>query len=171
MSNIVPIPSRQQAMEEVRNNPELVNQANVQSLVQKTLNQLNSIERRLDDLENQGFAGRVWGAITGSNQRNMVSLMRDLADSQQTTVKLVLTLAVYHAQNAAVMDGVIGELERAKGVNTRSANHIAFLYEQVQLIRESALREKPHRSFKGIIIPSTVIAILVVVYMFLMILK
>ena len=57
--------------------------------------------------------------------------------AQQTTIKLVLTLAIYHAQNVTVMDEILGELDKAKGVHTRTASHIEFLYDQVQMIRDT----------------------------------
>ena len=138
----LPIPSERQVREAVRNNPRLVDETQVRSIVRESLSIIENIEYRLDQLENQGFFSRMWGALTGSTQREMISLMRDLAQSQQTTIKLVLTLAVYHAQNVKVMNEILDELNRAKGLHTRTASHIEFLYEQVQLIRDMHGRRK-----------------------------
>ncbi|WP_106769626.1 hypothetical protein [Paenibacillus faecalis] len=75
--------------------------------------------------------------------------------AQQTTIKLVLTLAVYHAQNIAVMDEIQDELDKAKGVHSRTASHIEFLYEQVQMIRDTRrIRKKPVAGRLGIWIAS-----------------
>ncbi|MFC6334258.1 hypothetical protein ACFP56_16640 [Paenibacillus septentrionalis] len=142
---IVKWPDQRQVTETVKENPKLVDQTQVKDIVQETLNQLSSIEHRLDRLENQGVVDRVIGSITGSTNRELITLMRDLTQAQQTTIKLVLTLAVYHAQNIAVMDEILDELGKAKGVHTRTASHIEFLYEQVQMIRDTPphTRKKP----------------------------
>lgn len=134
---MVNLPSKRQVDEAVKENPRLVDQNQVKSIVQHSLSQLSSIEHRLDRLENQGVIGRVIGSITGSTNKEMIALMRDLTQAQQTTIKLVLTLAIYHAQNVTVMDEILGELDKAKGVHTRTASHIEFLYDQVQMIRDT----------------------------------
>jgi hypothetical protein len=142
-AKVVSIPNERQVQEIIKNNPRLVDETQVRSIINEGLSLLANIEYRLDRLENQGFLGRVWGSITGSTNREMISLMRDLSQTQQTTIKLVLTLAVYHAQNVKVMNEILDELDRAKGLHTRTASHIEFLYEQVQLIRDIHGKRKP----------------------------
>lgn len=149
--DMIRLPNQRQINEAVQENPRLVDQTQVKAIVQQSLSQLSSIEHRLDRLENQGVVGRVIGSITGSTNRELITLMRDLTQAQQTTIKLVLTLAVYHAQNIAVMDEILDELDKAKGVHTRTASHIEFLYEQVQMIRDTRrTRKKPVAGRLGI---------------------
>jgi hypothetical protein len=142
-ANAVSIPNKRQVQETIKNNPRLVDESQVRSIVNECLSQLASIEYRLDRLENRGFLGRMWDIVSGQTHREMISLMRDLSQTQQTTIKLVLTLAVYHAQNVKVMNEILDELDRAKGLHTRTASHIEFLYEQVQLIRDMHGKRKP----------------------------
>ncbi len=165
---IVKWPDQRQVAETVKENPKLVDQTQVKEIVQQSLNQLSSIEHRLDRLENQGVVGRVIGSITGSTNRELITLMRDLTQAQQTTIKLVLTLAVYHAQNIAVMDEILNELDKAKGVHTRTASHIEFLYEQVQMIRDTRrTRKKPVAGRLGMLVVALMF-IIALTYLFLM---
>jgi len=49
------------------------------------------------------------------------------------------------------MDEILDELDKAKGVHTRTASHIEFLYEQVQMIRDMRrTRKKPVAGRLGI---------------------
>jgi len=160
------IPTQQQVNAAVNQNPRMIDPTQVRTIVRNSLNQLLSIEHRIDKMENQGFLGRLWGGLTGSNQRGMLSLMRDLTYAQQTTIKLVLTLAMYHAQNVEVMDEILDELDKAKNVHTRTASHIEFLYDQVILIKEMRNRTPAsNKLMKGILIGGvftvTVIGVLV----------
>lgn len=142
-ASAVSIPNKRQVQETIKNNPRLVDETQVRSVVSECLSQLANIEYRLDRLENRGFLGRMWDIVSGHTHREMISLMRDLSQTQQTTIKLVLTLAMYHAQNVKVMDEILDELDRAKGMQTRTASHIEFLYEQVQLIRDMNRKRQP----------------------------
>lgn len=162
----VNLPSKRQVDEAVKENPRLVDQNQVKSIVQHSLSQLSSIEHRLDRLENQGVIGRVIGSITGSTNKEMISLMRDLTQAQQTTIKLVLTLAVYHAQNVTVMDEILDELDKAKGVHTRTASHIEFLYEQVQMIRDTHRPQKKQLAGKLALSAAVLASVFVVAYLF-----
>lgn len=164
---IIQLPNQRQVDEAVKDNPRLVDQTQVRTIVQQSLSQLSSIEHRLDRLENQGVIGRVIGSITGSTNRELITLMRDLTQAQQTTIKLVLTLAVYHAQNVTVMDEVLDELDKAKGVHTRTASHIEFLYEQVQMIRDTQpARRKPFAGRLRILF-TIIVSIAVIFFFFL----
>lgn len=137
MKDVQPsLPTQQQVSAVVNQNPRLIDQSQVRSIVRDSLNQLLSIEHRIDKMENQGLLGRLWGGVTGANQREMLALMRDLTYAQQTTIKLVLTLAMQHAQNVEVINEILDELDKAKGVHTRTASHIQLLYDQVVLIKE-----------------------------------
>lgn len=147
------LPTQQQVNAVVNQNPRMIDPTQVRAIVRNSLNQLLSIEHRIDKMENQGFLGRLWGGLTGSNQREMLALIRDLTYAQQTTIKLVLTLAMCHAQNVAVIDELLDELDKAKGVHTRTASHIEFLYDQVVLIKE--MQNRPPASnklMKGLLI-------------------
>ncbi|NOU57216.1 hypothetical protein HN020_21190 [Brevibacillus borstelensis] len=147
------LPTQQQVIAAVKQNPRLIDPTQVRAIVRNSLNQLLSIERRIDKMENQGFFGRLWGGLTGSNQREMLALMRDLTYAQQTTIKLILTLAMCHAQNVAVIDELLDELDKAKGVHTRTASHIELLYEQVVLIKEMQNKQPTsNKLMKGILI-------------------
>lgn len=163
------VPSKQQVKAATKANPQLKRQDEVRGIVQHSLQQLSAIECRLDRLENQGLIGRVWGSITGSTQREMVSLMRALTQSQQTTIKLVLTLAIYHAENVAVMDEILDELGKAKGVHTRTASHIEFLYEQVEILRDVQIsgKQQPATLIRKLLLPAAMVAgLLALVYPF-----
>ncbi|ALS24622.1 hypothetical protein [Paenibacillus naphthalenovorans] len=163
----VSLPSKRQVNEVVKENPRLVDQNQVKSIVQQSLSQLSSIEHRLDRLENQGVIGRVIGSITGSTNKEMISLMRDLTQAQQTTIKLVLTLAVYHAQNVAVMDEILDELDKAKSVHTRTASHIEFLYDQVQMIRDTHRPQKKQLAGRwAMFAAGLLVSVIVATYLF-----
>ncbi|RAV02699.1 hypothetical protein [Paenibacillus sp. YN15] len=86
--------------------------------------------------------------------------MRALAQSQQTTIKLVLTLAIHHAENVAVMDEILDELGKAKSVHTRTASHIEFLYEQVETLRDVQVSRKrqPATLIRKLLLPAAVVA-------------
>ncbi|RNB53517.1 hypothetical protein EDM57_19680 [Brevibacillus gelatini] len=147
------LPAKLQVEAAIKQNSRLVDETKVRTIVRDSMNQLLSIEHRIDKLENQGFLGCLWGGLTGSNQREMLSLMRDFTYTQQTTIKLVLTLAMYHAQNVAVMDEILDELDKAKGVHTRTASHIEFLYDRVVLIKEMQNKSPAsNKLIKGILI-------------------
>jgi len=148
-ANVVSIPNKRQVRETIKNEPRLVDEMQVRSGVSECLSQLANIDYRLDRLENWGFLGRMWDIISGQGQREMIALMRELSQTQQTTIKLVLTLAVYHAQNLKVINEILDELNRAKGLQMRTASHIEFLYEQVQLIRDTyGKRKAPIRNIR-----------------------
>ncbi|MFD2370913.1 hypothetical protein ACFSO0_13345 [Brevibacillus sp. GCM10020057] len=162
------LPTQQQVNAAVNQNPRMIDPTQVRAIVRNSLNQLLSIEHRIDKMENQGFLGRLWGGLTGYNQREMLALMRDLIYAQQTTIKLVLTLAMYHAQKVEVMDEILDELDKAKNVHTRTASHIEFLYDQVVLIKE--MQNKSPASNKlmmGILIGGVFSATVIVVIGFL----
>ncbi|MBR8661779.1 hypothetical protein [Brevibacillus sp. NL20B1] len=153
------LPTQQQVIAAVKQNPRLIDPTQVRAIVRNSLNQLLSIEHRIDKMENQGFLGRLWGGLTGSNQREMLSLMRDLTYAQQTTIKLVLTLAMCHAHSVAVIDEILDELDKAKGVHTRTASHIELLYEQVVLIKEMQNKQPTsNKLMKGILIGGVISA-------------
>jgi len=148
-ANVMSIPNKRQVRETIKNEPRLVDETQVRSVVSECLSQLANIEYRLDRLENRGFLERMWDIISGQSQREMIALMRELTQTQQATIKLVLTLAVYHAQNLKVINEILDELNRAKGLHTRTASHIEFLYEQVQLIRDTyGKRKTPTRNIR-----------------------
>lgn len=161
------LPNQRQIDEAVKENPNLVDQTQVKAIVQQSLTQLSSIEHRLDRLENQGVVSRVISTFTGSTNRELITLMRDLTQAQQTTIKLVLTLAVYHAQNIAIMEEILEELGKAKGLHTRTASHIEFLYEQVEMIRNtSRTRKKPVAGRSGIWIAITIFFVVLLFFFF-----
>lgn len=139
------LPNQQQIDKAVNENPKLVDQTQVKAIMQQSLTELSAIEQRLDRLENQGIISRIIGSMTGSKNKELIILIRDLTQAQQTSIKLVLTLAVYHAQHIATMDEILDELDKAKDVNTRTAAHIEFLYEQVQMLRDA-----PHTRKKSV---------------------
>lgn len=141
-ANAISIPSKQQVQLAVKENPNYTNETQIKAIVQQSLAQLTAIENRLDRLENKGAIRRVVDIVTGTTQREMIALLRDLTQTQQTTIKLVLTLAVYHAENVAVMNEILRELGQAKGVNVRTASHIEFLYDQVELIRDRHVAQR-----------------------------
>lgn len=163
-------PTQQKVNVSVNQNSCLMDQSKVRAIVRDSLSQLLSIEHRIDKMENQGLLGRLWGGVTGANQREMLALMRDLTYAQQTTIKLVLTLAMQHAQNVEVINEILDELDKAKGVHTRTASHIQLLYEQVVLIKEMQNRPSPsNKLIQGILLGGIFAAIVigVVVYLFL----
>lgn len=155
------VPSHKQVKAAVKENPRLIDQKQVKAIVMQSLDQLMNIEDRMDRLENQGFFGRVWGSITGSTQREMIALMRELTEAQRTTIQLVLTLAVYHAQNVAVMDEILDELDKARGLHTYAASHIEFLYEQVEFIRDSHTQQKSSVSITELLGKSLIVLVIV----------
>lgn len=91
--------------------------------------------------------------------------MREMTQAQQTTIKLLLTLAVYHAQNVKVMNELLDELNKAKGTHTRLASHLEFLYEQVEFIKEmQRTKQKPKKRYIRIVLILIVVIIALLFY-------
>lgn len=137
MTNIVPIQNKRQATRFLEQHPHLVNQNDIRDTVHRSLQKLNDVESRIDEIESRGFFKRMVGGITGKNQRDMVAAMRDIAQAQQLTIQLVLSLAIMHSQNQQALNGILDELTESKGIYTRITDHIDFLYDQVELIKIS----------------------------------
>ncbi|MDV6377750.1 hypothetical protein ORD22_05665 [Sporosarcina sp. GW1-11] len=132
MGNVVAIKSKLEAAKVLNQYQDVVEQNNVRQTVQNALMKLNDVEGRIDAIENKGFFKRMVGAITGSNQKEMVAAMRDISDAQNMTIQLVLSLAIMHSQNQRALEDILDELEQSKGTYTRITDHIEFLYSQVE---------------------------------------
>lgn len=137
MGNVVAIKSKAEATKVLDQQHELVNQNDVRQTVQKALSKLNEVDSRIDKIESKGFFKRMIGGVTGSNQKEMVAAMRDLSEAQTMTIQLVLSLAIMHSQNQKTLDIILDELDQSKGTYTRITDHIEFLYQQVENVKES----------------------------------
>lgn len=141
MDNVVVL-DKVQAMRKLEEHSNIVDKSNIRQSVKNSLEKLNEVENRIDKLENKNFFQRAWGSITGQNERDMVAAMRDLTQAQQLTIQLVLSLAVLNAENQQALDDILEELKGSKVTYTRVADHIDFLYEQVETIKMSAQKKK-----------------------------
>lgn len=137
MGNVVAIKSKSHAAKVLNQHHEVVDQNNVRQTVQNALIKLNNVEGRIDKIENKGFFKRMVGGVTGSNQKEMVSAMRDISDAQNMTIQLVLSLAIMHSQNQSALENILDELDQSKGTYTRITDHIEFLYNQVENVKIS----------------------------------
>lgn len=137
MRNVVEIKSKSEATKILNEYPDVVDQNNIRQTVQNALSKLNDVEKRIDTLENRGFFKRMIGGISGKNQKDMISTMRDISDAQNVTIQLVLSLAIMHSHNQRAMQDILDELEQSKGTYTRIADHIEFLYMQVESVKSS----------------------------------
>lgn len=144
MEEVIPIKSKREAKRVLKENNDLVKESDIRTTVQNSLKKLNDVEQRIDEIENRGFFKRMIGGITGKNNRNMISAMRDLTEAQQLTIRLVLSLAVMHGQNHRKLNEILDELDNAKGTYTRLGEHIEFLYEQVELVKERESKSKKY---------------------------
>lgn len=114
MEEVIPIKSKREAKRVLKENNDLVKESDIRTTVQNSLKKLNDVEQRIDEIENRGFFKRMIGGITGKNNRNMISAMRDLTEAQQLTIRLVLSLAVMHGQNHRKLNEILDELDNAK---------------------------------------------------------
>ena len=142
MSNAVVIKSKREAQKVITDNQDVVVENNIRQTVLNSLEKLNQVEERIDKIENKGFFKRIAGIFTGSNTKEMIASIGDLTQAQQTTIQLVLSLAIMHSKNQQALDEILDELEQSKGVYSRAAEHIEFLYEQVKLVKESQTTTK-----------------------------
>lgn len=141
MNNVIPF-DRTQAIRTIEEHNSIIDKSNIRQSVKNSLDKLNEVENRIDKLEKKNFLKRTWGSITGQNQREMVAAMRDLTKAQQLTIQLVLSLAILNAENQRALDEILDELKKSKGTFARVADHIDFLYEQVETIKLSAQKKK-----------------------------
>ena len=137
MGNVVAIKSMSEAAKVLDQNHELVDQNDIRQTVQNALSKLNEVEERIDKIESKGFFKRMIGSVTGSNQKEMVSTMRDLSKAQNMTIQLVLSLAIMHSENQRTLEIILNELNQSKGTYSRITDHIEFLYNHVDQVKES----------------------------------
>lgn len=137
MSNVVSITTKKQADKFLKKHDDLLEKKDIRQTVQNSLKKLNDVESRIDKLENKGFFKRLIGSISGQNSREMIAAMRDIGQVQQLTIQLVLSLAIMHSQNQSTLDEILDELGASKGTYTRIAEHIDFLYNQVEVVKKS----------------------------------
>lgn len=141
MNNVVAL-DKYQAMQKIKEYSDIVDKYNIRQSVKNSLDKLNEVESRISKIENKNFFQRLWGSITGQNQQELVTSMRDLAKAQQLTIQLVLSLAVLNAENQQALDDILEELKGSKGTYLRITDHIDFLYEQVQIIKKTAKKKQ-----------------------------
>ncbi|WP_377890407.1 hypothetical protein [Alkalihalobacillus sp. R86527] len=142
MGNVVEIKSKTEAAKVLNQHHELVNQNDVRDTVRNALSKLDEINGRIEKIENKGFLKRMVGGVTGSNQKEIVAAMRDISESQNMTIQLVISLAIMHSKNQYALNDILYELEESKGTYTRITDHIEFLYNQVESIKKS-YKKKP----------------------------
>lgn len=141
MGNVVAIKSKTEAAKVLDQHHELVNQNNVRDTVRNALCKLDEVNGRIEKIEKRGFFKRMVGGVTGSNQKEIVAAMRDISESQNITVQLVISLAIMHSQNQYALNDILDELEQSKGTYTRITDHIQFLYNQVESIKKSYIKK------------------------------
>jgi hypothetical protein len=135
MSQLVTLPSKNEAVRILNEHGDVVQPNDIRQTVRNSLAKLNDVEKRIEKIEGKGFFSRFVGTFTGSNDRDMVAAMRDMTQVQQMTIQLVLSLAIMHAQNQQALEDILDELGQAKGLHTRAAEHISFLYNQVEMVK------------------------------------
>ncbi|MEN6325752.1 MAG: hypothetical protein ABFD18_06060 [Syntrophomonas sp.] len=136
MNNLVTMPSRKQSQRLLNKNGKSIGQSDIRQTVNDAIAKLEEVSARVEKIENKGFFKRLWGGFTGSNNREMVASLKDLAQAQQITIQLVLSLAVMHSQNQQTLEEILSELDNCRGIYTRSAEHIDFLYSQIEYFKD-----------------------------------
>jgi hypothetical protein len=147
MNNLVTMPSRNESKRLLNKNIESITQADIKQIVNEALTKFEESSARIEKIENKGFFKRLWGGFTGSNQREMVACLRDLTQSQQLSIRLILALAVMLGQNQQNLEVILDELDNCKGVYTRTAEHIEFLYGQIEYFKDQQLKFGAENSY------------------------
>ncbi|MFW6017105.1 MAG: hypothetical protein ACOCRK_11755 [bacterium] len=137
MNNLAKINSKKEA-QMILDQSDEVNESNVRLIVKKSLSKLNDIEKRINTIEERGFFKRMFGLVSGKNNKDMIAIVRDTTEASKLQINLILSLAIMHSKNQKILDEVLSELNESKGTYTRVSEHIEFLYEQIEKVKEES---------------------------------
>jgi len=169
MGNTVVINSKKQAEIVLSQHKGIVSKNDVRLTVKNSLEKLNDVNVRIEKVEKKGFFRRMVGGVTGKNQKELVSVIRDISEIQNMTIQLVLSLAIVNSQNQNILREILVELENSKGKYPRIIDNIEFLYDQVMKVKESQIgseiiANKTRFKFKGLLAICVIITIALVIF-------